>query len=384
MRFHSTPESAEKGEITILAIIECIVSVIVYLAICIYFKSFKYLAWPIAVAPLMLFRTEESTQWGLARYSQALLYVGGRSKTHDTGGLEALEGFRRISWYQIISGTIGLILTIVGGVAVGSCIRIAAPFLFFLRSPLQAFKEMPSNWLRQSLCVDVCHPPEVVPRETLSSDVHIKWGAFLEQLTSDKKTKYEFGFFGWLMIFGPALVVGYVPPMVYRFSFKATAIAYTPFIWAAHWTLVKTLSLKGRLQRITKGELEKVRRHASWPILLALMGKISLIYGWIDLAFITKRFPSQKIMEYFVVPGHWPWWQLTLVADATLTFFLFFFADAALARLEGQSIWSGEKVLKAISAVSFIRATLAICTVSHFFYLALITVVPQSIKHLLA
>jgi hypothetical protein len=52
--------------------------------------------------------------------------------------------------------------------------------------------------------------------------------------------------------------------------------------------------------------------------------------------------------------------------------------------LEPEPVWSGEKVLKTVSAVSFIRATLAICTVSHFFYLALTTVLPQSIKHLLA
>jgi hypothetical protein len=241
---------------------------------------------------------------------------------------------------------------------------------------------MPSNWLRQSLCVDVCHPPEVVPLETLSSDVRIKWGAFLELLASDRKTQYEFGLFGRLIIFGPAFVVGYVPPMLYRFSFKATAIAYTPFIWAAHWTLSKSLAIKARLERITKGELEKVRRYAAWPILLALIGKIALNYGWIDLAFITNKFPNQKIMEYFVVPGHWPWWQMTLVTDALLTFFLFFFADASLARLEPESVCSGEAVVKTISAVSFVRATLAICTVSHFFYLALITVLPQSIKHI--
>jgi len=65
MRFHSTPESALNGEITKLAIIECIASVAIYLAIGFYFGTFRYLAMAVVVAPLMLLRTDASSDWGL-------------------------------------------------------------------------------------------------------------------------------------------------------------------------------------------------------------------------------------------------------------------------------------------------------------------------------
>jgi hypothetical protein len=44
MRFHSTPESALNGEITILAIIETVLSVTLYLWAGLHFGTFKYLA----------------------------------------------------------------------------------------------------------------------------------------------------------------------------------------------------------------------------------------------------------------------------------------------------------------------------------------------------
>ncbi len=70
MRFHSTPESVQNGEITILAIIECVASVTLYLVLGFYIRTFRHLAWAVVVAPLMLFRTKQSVVWGLDSYSK--------------------------------------------------------------------------------------------------------------------------------------------------------------------------------------------------------------------------------------------------------------------------------------------------------------------------
>src|SRR5258708_22749860 len=69
MRFHATPESVENGEITILAIIETVLSVAIYISIGLHFGNFRHLAWAILVAPIMLLRTQRSAQWGLRKYS---------------------------------------------------------------------------------------------------------------------------------------------------------------------------------------------------------------------------------------------------------------------------------------------------------------------------
>ncbi len=64
MRTYSTPQSALELEITKLAIIECAAAAILYMCIGIYLGTFKYLAAAIVIAPLMLYRTQFSDEWG--------------------------------------------------------------------------------------------------------------------------------------------------------------------------------------------------------------------------------------------------------------------------------------------------------------------------------
>ena len=75
MRFHSTPQSALHLEITKLAIIETLVSVGLYVGIGIYLGTFRYLALAILVAPLMLLRTDMSSEWGLKVYDRFSYFV---------------------------------------------------------------------------------------------------------------------------------------------------------------------------------------------------------------------------------------------------------------------------------------------------------------------
>jgi hypothetical protein len=96
----------------------------------------------------------------------------------------------------------------------------------------------------------------------------------------------------------------------------------------------------------------------------------------VDRSRIVEKFPSQKFVESLVVIDLWPWWQITSGADALLTFFLLYFADAALARVDSQRVWQGETVLKTLSTVAFLRAALSIVTMSHFFYVALVSIAP--------
>jgi hypothetical protein len=68
--------------------------------------------------------------------------------------------------------------------------------------------------------------------------------------------------------------------------------------------------------------------------------------------------------------------------DAALTFFLFFFADAALARIETQQVWREGIVLNTLSTTSFLRASLSIVTISYFFYVALKIAAPGLVSRL--
>ena len=98
MRFHSTPESALNGEITKLAIIECIASVAIYLAIGFYFGTFRYLAMAVVVAPLMLLRTDASSDWWAGYYGEI---CGLHAPTKANGELISLPPRRGHSWSPV-------------------------------------------------------------------------------------------------------------------------------------------------------------------------------------------------------------------------------------------------------------------------------------------
>jgi hypothetical protein len=369
MRFHSTPESALNGEITILGIIETVVAVGLYLWAGLHLGTFKYLALAVVSAPLMLFRTRESAEWGLHLY-------------------------RRWSNYVVAPERLPLIqvpAVILMGFA-GSLIRLLSVLRGFVRSPVQTLIEAPQNWVRQSVCTDLFHPPEVVPLEALPKNQTEVWSLLVfRKIVVGAFTKLAATKAGWgdtaidwisYLIFVALLGSSWIPSLIYRVSFKATAIAYAPIIWLVHSTLQNPLSLKLRLERVTKGEIEKTRRGLSWIIAGMLAAKLAFVLGWIDRAHFEAAFPSAKLVETIFAASHWPWWQITLATDALLTFLLLYFADAALARLDTKHAWSEPFVLHTLSTTSFLRGAFSLATMSHFFLLALGTAFPRLSFHL--
>ncbi len=70
MRFYSTPLSALNGEITTLAIIECIVSVLGYVAAELHLGTLRYLAFAVAAAPIAQLRTDAASRSALMAYNR--------------------------------------------------------------------------------------------------------------------------------------------------------------------------------------------------------------------------------------------------------------------------------------------------------------------------
>jgi len=358
MRTYSTPQSALDGEITKLAILECVLSVVLYVGLGVYFGTFKYLAVAVVFAPLMLFRTEFSADWGLRVYERM-------NQTME-------------KWPGLLAPTGGFVLTPVAGAA----LRIVATVYCAIRRPIHTLKEAPRNWLRQSFCTDFAHPPEIMPLEIVKGDGQniLLFSEFLEIFREETVAKK----FLFIFVTLPLLTVGWLPSVIYRVSFKATALAYAPFVWVAHATLRNPLPVKARLERFTKGELEKVRRGVSYFVLGTLVAKGALVWNWVDRSYVESKFPSQRIVTEFVVLDAWPWWQITFAADAVLTFALLYFADAALSRIEGGRPWREEPLMTAVTSVSFLRAAFGLLTISHFFYIALLAAAPNSVRPLLA
>ncbi len=220
-----------------MAIIECIASIALYVGVGVYLGTLKYLAAAVIFAPLMLFRTEVSADWGLKAYDRGC---------HLIGNIKLLN--RLPEPYNFAAGFLLFALF-------GTAIRIVATVYWALRQPLQTLRDTPQNWLRQSLCTDFAHPPEVVPLEaTKGGEQFPTFPEVLAMLRTEVETSRRRVL---LLILSPFIIVGWLPSIIYRVSFKATALAYTPFIWAAHATLKNPLSVKTRLERITKASWKR-------------------------------------------------------------------------------------------------------------------------------
>ena len=357
-------------EITKLAIIETVLAVAIYAYLGIHMGTFKYLALAVVFAPLMLFRTKESAEWGI------LVYGKWHKKTDAIVDKTINSKFLLDSRLGDITFYLGIVLSTIAMVLGGIIIRITATVYWGVRRPLSTLKEAPGNWLRQSLCTDFFHPPEIVPLEAL------RWNNESERITFISTIKDIIGMNGfgeklvWSMVASPVVIIGYLPPLIYRVTFKATSIAYLPFIWVIRETLSSTVSVKERLKRFKDSEIEKTRQKISWFIIFTLIGKFLYVYGWLERSRFEDKFPSTRFIDDVVNPYGLPWWQFTLGVDAALTIILIYFPGLALYRIEQKKIWSENFALNTVSTISLLRATLSIVTISFFFYVALKNAAP--------
>jgi hypothetical protein len=163
MRTYSTPQSALDGEITKLAIIECAASAALYIGLGVYFGTFKYLAVAVVTAPLMLFRTEFSADWAIQLYKKVT------NRSFDlferiNNSSDKNKPNRGCLWRItcLLSSGFALVILIP---LVGIAIRIIATVYWLVRRPLETLRDTPRNWLRQGLCVDFAHLPEIIPKE---------------------------------------------------------------------------------------------------------------------------------------------------------------------------------------------------------------------------
>lgn len=357
MRFHSTPESAVNLEITKLAFIETITSVAIYIGIGVYFQTVAHYALAIVVAPFMLLRTEESAEWGLRVYEKFLTLVD------------------KINPKSLVIIGIFSLSTIALIPAIALSLRFAALAKFFAKTPIITLSQMPKNWLRQCFCTDFYHAPEMLPMEIIKSTpnsipLFTELVSELRLEVSDSKNSFLMKLFClWAFFF--LGIIGYFPNLIYRVSFKATALAYAPLIWITHSTIENPFPLQLRLKRIKDGQIEKARRVFSLIVLTMLSAKIGLQTFLDKLNFFNLNLQNKSLIESLSIPASFPWWQFTLGTDAILTYLLFLFADAAHDFLETEHPWNEGFVVNTVKTVSFLRATLALATVSHFFLLAL-------------
>lgn len=334
MQLHSTQQSIAAGKITVLAVLETFASVAIYTAIAFRYDSITHIAIAVCCAPLLLLRTRYSYRLGIALFDR---YLG--------KDIDARSGI------MFFSG-------IAGAPLAGPIIRFLATLIGTLRHPILTIKEMPRNWYKQCLCTDLAHIPELVPGEEKLTSVKFGFSFLLFTIPGSERFSLTQRSF-LLIIRYTILIFGYTPALLLRISFKATSIVYLPLIFVAQTTAASRNSLKLRLARICRGEMEKARRYVSVTILILATLKILVILALIDTKSLDDYTISATLAQHLLASNSWPFWQVLLLSDAVITMILWLFADRSLLDIEFGEMGSAIRIRTILDTLSFVRGLLA-------------------------
>lgn len=328
--WHSTPHTAHRLELSVLALVESAIAVGIY----------AWLAWlgwtwhlisAAVVAPLLLLRTEESVQWAfvhLGWMDTFVDYVGQPlfwfSKKRDfIGSIVIIRGIMIL--YSILFLLISRLLYF--------ALRIAATVTCCCIHPLTTIMTIPSNWWRIVGCTDTMHRPELLP------------GYFQDPTLKEKYDFSEFDPVDWLrtlkkddgwrdFIFYAVLITPFfiLPTLLFRWSLKGSSIIYLPLLWLV------AVALKGdiwdRLANICQVAFFKARR---WFALLVILFVASKLFAEPLWQWIAERWPAvttSPLATIYIASEEIPRWQLVSAVNGLLVWLVFFVADYALAHRE--------------------------------------------------
>jgi len=350
MRWFSTPTSAANREVSFLAVIETVIAVsaTVFLAVNV-LHSWTHVAIMASVVPLMLLRTEESTNLALNWASRYQAF--GSSYSPGVGIL-----------FITISPVCAL------------AIRIAATLVCFVMHPLDALIAIPSNWVRNCLCVDLTHPPEIIPGTETSSE-EISMFQFTRHLIGIKMAPRIFKnwtvFVGLISIILPIFFFLFIPAIIMRFSMKSTAIVWMPLLWIIPKATPKT-QLETRLNLVNKSSWGRFVVFLSAGTVLLFTAKLLLYIGIAELASLWNNLSFAPSLTELIEPNAVPPWQIASLSNSLIAIGLFWFAGHQLILNSDSDSHTGlqkQTTDWTIRLASVIRSTLSLYTISCLLYI---------------
>jgi hypothetical protein len=315
LQLHSTPESLEKHKLSLLAIAETVAALTVIVAISITQNSLVLVAWAAIIAPFLLLRTRYSTQLAIGWFEKL------HEETHEWN-----EYFSNIAkednWRSLRSAfSLAAIYAILLLPVIASApIRIIATLRGLFKYPARSIAAIPQNWYMAAFVIDSLHPAEVVAGYHRSSN---GCDAYKEKSFKALLTEYE----NWraTLIFGLVIILVRILTTAYRFSLKATSIIYLPFLWIVTSNSASSAENKSFIDEIQTSEVEKIKRIYALVVFFAFtIAPLYLTYAAISL---WDSVSNHIVIDYFFLSGDIDSWNITRVASATLTWFLFFYTD---------------------------------------------------------
>ncbi len=220
---------------------------------------------------------------------------------------------------------------------------IAIRFVVAVYSTVRHFSitmpRIPENWYRLTFATDLFHPPELVPgAETIDPQLTLATGAdrirYNSRKTADSQSpgtsslalELRGGMLLWLL--------GYLPTLVWRMTFKSTCIVYLPLVWIAHRGANTNPSFRERVHMIKHAEIEKTRRALAW-IVVIVQTAIPFAFA-LQVAQLIDGIGSslgRELLHYSVVTTDIKLWHVARLSTAVITLGVFFWGDSMTRRM---------------------------------------------------
>ena len=390
MRFYSTPQSAEDGEITVLAIIETIVAVFLSVWVAVHYQTITHILVGGCLAPLFLLRTPNSIALGWI-----YLLISGRHFHLIQPCLQPLgyiSGLiQRLPYLLMVIPAILLLVAaflllslFLGLISVSFLLMraLATIVSVFTQSPAITLRAIPYNWRQLTWATDFFHPPEVMPGiETIEDDAP----EYLLLLRSYSFTKMWTPFYAaldnstrahWIatriLVASLAIFIcflWFLPAFLFRLSVKSTSLVYWPLIYVVNKPF-SDLSPRETIADLTKGKIDFIRRIVAVLILflhgisIAMLMSSIVVLNWL----YQSGGPVVKVLFDIFLPTdglHFTMklWHVAQIANALIVIGLWLYADIASRRIDGGH-WQEGTVKRVIGLLQTIQALLTIYTVS--------------------
>jgi hypothetical protein len=297
MKVGSTPDSAARGEITTLAIVETVVAMSLSLFFVIFFQSSIHIIVGALIAPFLLLRSESSSAMAYSIFEAWFSNVPETAACNEGIAARRPIAFRFI-WLPVVA-------------VAATVAKILATVVTLISSPGESLRAIQTNWIRIALATDYRHPPELLP----GAEADPVAPASLQAFRYEELRRNIMAGPGGFVIHKLTLFAMYVPAILYRLLLKSTSLVYFPLIWVSDMPM----TMKGILTL----PLERVRRWYAGAVMAVMLA--ALLIPW-NLPNMLPTARDATVLMYVLPVGEFGFWQFGRALAIVITIALYFYA----------------------------------------------------------
>ena len=365
MRWRSDPETVQAARPTVLALLETFAAIGAMTLLVVWTDSAVCLAVSVFVAPLLLLRTAESTATGLKLIGQLLAVPEWIFEYKE----RALEGSR---WKPKIDWIFALFVLLPGNLIASLLARIVAAVICAIRHPLRALAAVPENWFRVVCCLDVGTAPELVPGLQKSAQqfepiaTKPNWLLFGSYLSALIAISSRMRWFLKPILLPPLwlfFVLLFAPPLLYRWSLKATSIVYSPFLWVVKPARPTNVDLGTRLRLYVHSDLIRLGAVYSAIVLVGLGSKVVVLAQRDAAVSWWNETNAAALLAVYWQPSILPIWQIAMGVNAALLLGVLWYFRSWLQRLDHARAPIPARAADILTWTSVVRRLLSLYTI---------------------